>query len=113
MLSWHLTWACMTPRGVLSGEQSALAGRRGPQKLLIGKPVPGRTALAECRGLQELLIGKALPGSTALARRRGPLELLIGKPMLESTSKSQGARAFLGARTERSVYMQGCNHLAM
>jgi hypothetical protein len=83
MPSLHLMWKhTRTPLGgVRAWEQSALAGRRGPQELLIGKPVPGSTAVAGRKGLQELLIGKPVPGSTAVAGRRGPQELLKGKPV--------------------------------
>jgi hypothetical protein len=43
LLSQHLMWEHTPLGGVRAGEQSALAGRRGPQKLLIVKAVPGST----------------------------------------------------------------------
>jgi hypothetical protein len=46
---------------------SALAGRGGPQELLISKPVPGSTAISVHRGPQELLIGMYVRGNNLLA----------------------------------------------
>jgi hypothetical protein len=77
MLSRHLMWERTPLINVHPGEQSALAGRRGQQELLIGKRVPGSTALAGRRGPQELLIGKSVQGNTALAGHTGSQELLI------------------------------------
>jgi hypothetical protein len=42
MLSRHLVWERTPPGGIHAGEQRAIAGHRGPQELLIGKPLPGR-----------------------------------------------------------------------
>jgi hypothetical protein len=60
-------WERTPPGGLRHGEQSAPAGRRGPQELLICKPEPRSTALAGRRELQELLIGTYVPGSNCLA----------------------------------------------
>jgi hypothetical protein len=45
MLSQHLLWERIPSGAVRAGEQSALAGRRGPLELLIGLYVLGSTAL--------------------------------------------------------------------
>jgi hypothetical protein len=57
MHRWHLMWKRRSPGGVHDGEQSALAGRKGQQELLIGKPMPGGTTLVGLL-LQELLNSK-------------------------------------------------------
>jgi hypothetical protein len=44
----------------------ALAGRGGPQELLIGMPILGRIALAGRGGLQEQLSGEHVWGSNRL-----------------------------------------------
>jgi hypothetical protein len=54
-------WERTPSGGVRAGKQSDLAGCRGPQELLIGKPVPGSTPLAGRRGPQELQETLSLP----------------------------------------------------
>jgi hypothetical protein len=73
MLIRHLMWERTPPGGVRAREQSALAGRRGPRELLIGKPAPGRTALAVRRGSQELPIDKPVPGEHLSLGEQGPI----------------------------------------
>jgi hypothetical protein len=77
MLSGHLKWARTPPGGVHPGEQSALAGRRGPQELLIGKCMPGSTALAGHRNRKICSATSGCRGEL-LVEHRGLQELLIG-----------------------------------
>jgi hypothetical protein len=88
MLSLQLMWERTPVQEVDNAharEQSALAGRKGPQELLIGKPVLG---------------------STALGGRRGPHEQLISKAVLGSIPKSQAAKAYFGALVERRPLLE-------
>jgi hypothetical protein len=50
IISRHLIWDSTPPESVRAGEQSDLAGRRGPQELLIGMYVPGSTSKSQEQG---------------------------------------------------------------
>jgi hypothetical protein len=61
MLSWQLMWEGIPLEGISVREQCALAGRRGPQELLIGKPVLGSTPLARAGVADEQILPQEMP----------------------------------------------------